>query len=581
MPRYRFSPYVHLIENHLIPNRIQYAIFHALTGEMIVAGDVVQRLLRGGSAVSLSDDEWSDPTQAIALKNLVLTQFLIPEIYDPLTPFMDQFVVLPIQNPAIAYNLDGEDWLLVRTSMAQYVFSPRKGESPAIIEERMPSLAAGILLLADGTKTLRQIFATVGKASIATPLADPELRAALEFLISPDRQLIKFTPTAAGLDDPYQPFNTVRRSLYRISCSNSQPLTTPTESIIDFHRRGIEEASWEFDLVEPTVNHAFRFPTEVLNGLEYGARFCVSALTPEVLPMIASRPSLEVLEVGGGTGSFARSFLNHAKQILASDGIKLSYHILDLSPVLMRSQTELLSTPGLSITHFEQDATKLDLPGHKFDLIIANEVIADFPVAVVERERGGVEMSSESISKSRGWRGEGACYLKRYDLPDEGAPDSFLVNAGAFDFVERAWEHLLPGGTLILTEYGSESQYPIQAYHLNHEEFSIHFGYLEKCAEKVGFRCRLLPLKDFLKADDRVLMLNGHEERIMCLNYVFKKVGKSLPYAAVTRREFENLFGAVVERMRLTGQSFSALRNGFHFGPRIDDFMVLIMNKPQ
>ena len=581
MPRYRFSPYVHLIENHLIPNTIQYAIFHALTGEMIVPGDVVQRLLRVGSTVSLSDDEWSDPTQANALKNLVLTQFLIPEICDPLTPFMDQFVVLPIQNPAIAYNPDGEDWLLVRTSMAQYVFSPRKGELPAIIEERMPSLATGILLLADGTRTLRQVLATLGKASIANPLADPDLREALEFLTSPDRQLIKFTPTTAGLDDPYQPFNTVWRSLYRISRSNSQPLATPTESVIDFHRRGIEEASWEFDLVEPTVNHAFRFPTEVLNGLEYGARFCVSALTPEVLPMIASRPSLEVLEVGGGTGSFARSFLNHAKPILASDGIKLSYHIMDLSPALMRSQTELLSEPGLSVGHFQQDATKLDLPGHKFDLIIANEVIADFPVAVVERERGGVEVPSESISKSGGWRGDGACYLKKYDLPDEGAPDSFLVNAGAFEFVEGAWEHLLPGGTLILTEYGGESQYPIQAYHLNHEEFSIHFGYLEKCAKKVGFRCRLLPLKDFLKADDRVLILNGHEERIMCLNHVFKKVGTSLPYAAVTQREFETLFGAVVERIRLTGQSFSPLRNGFHFGPRIDDFMVLIMNKPQ
>ena len=28
----------------------------------------------------------------------------------------------------------------------------------------------------------------------------------------------------------------------------------------------IEDASWEFDQIEPTVNHSFRFPHEALGG---------------------------------------------------------------------------------------------------------------------------------------------------------------------------------------------------------------------------------------------------------------------------------------------------------------------------
>jgi SAM-dependent MidA family methyltransferase len=45
---------------------------------------------------------------------------------------------------------------------------------------------------------------------------------------------------------------------------------------------------------------------------------------------------LEVLEVGGGTGTFAQSFL---KQAASMNGTHLDYHILDLSPTLVRVLT--------------------------------------------------------------------------------------------------------------------------------------------------------------------------------------------------------------------------------------------------
>ena len=131
-----------------------------------------------------------------------------------------------------------------------------------------------------------------------------------------------------------------------------------------------------------------------------------------------------------------------------------------------------------------------------------------------------------------------------------------------------------------MSEYGRVDRFPTESYHLNHEEFSIHFGHVQKCARKIGFECRLMLLKDFLEVDDQVLMLDGQEEQIQCLNYVFQKQGSSLPYALISRKEFQQLFQGLVDHIGLTGFSFSPLASGFHYGPRIDDFMVLIMTKP-
>jgi hypothetical protein len=195
-------------------------------------------------------------------------------------------------------------------------------------------------------------------------------------------------------------------------------------------------------------------------------------------------------------------------------------------------------------------------------------VIADFPVAPVHRK------------SANEWEGEGAYYVDKYNLAVKDAPDSFVVNAGAFRFIERAWKHLRPGGTLVLSEYGTEHHYPAASFNLNHDEFTIHFGHLAACAAKIGFECRLLTLKEFLGLDDDVLVVNGREEHLLCLNHVFKEYGQVLPYAVISKSDFERQCRAIVEETRLIGYSFSPLSTGFHFGPNIRDFLVLIMNKP-
>jgi phospholipid N-methyltransferase len=543
MPTYSLSPYTSFVESRLFPGVVQYAIFHRLTGDIFEPNETLHGALlsiKQGRRLSVSDEELKNLTGEF--RQLFDKHFLIPEGFDPLAPLLDHYVTRPIQNPALTYRSKTGAWILVRTSMEQSVYSRKLDELPQIIEEKLSPLTAEILLLADGTRTLRQISSALTE----------EFRAAIDWLTTQERQLIKFTLRREDLDDPFTYVNIVPRNLYHSEKKDRDAIT-------DFHLHGIEDATWEFDQIEPTVNHSFRFPHEALGGLDYGSRFCLSTLRPDVVPSLNNLSQLEVLEVGGGTGSFARAFI---KQAASLNGIGVNYHILDLSPALMKNQRKILAELMPESNHFHQDATEFDIPSHKFDLIVSNEVIADFPVA-------------------SGNEGEGVYYIDKYDLPVNDAPESFVVNAGAFRFLERAWKHLTPGGTLIVTEYGSVQRYPAASFNLNHDEYTIHFGHLAACAAKVGFECRLQTLKEFLDFDDDVLVLNGREEHLLCLNHVLKIYGETLPYAVISKSEFERRCAGVVEQTGLIGYSFSPLNKGFQFGPNVKDFFVLIMHKPK
>jgi 2-polyprenyl-3-methyl-5-hydroxy-6-metoxy-1,4-benzoquinol methylase len=564
MASYRLSPFVSFIESHLHPDPSRYGVFHRLTGEVVEPAPAVLSLLQAmkmGKGVAFNGQDleaWGEDGRQIS--RLIDKEFLMPLQHDALSSFVDYYVVRPLQNPAVTFQPETGATILVRISMAERVYSPERGKLPPIFEERISPLATQLLLSADGTKTLRQVLSELQRENNSA-VEDKEFRDAIEFLTKPERQLIKFSPTTENLADPFQPANIVPRNFYH---SSRWAQHEDAKSIADFHVEGIDDATWEFDIVEPTVNHALRFPSDLLAGLDYGSRFFDAAFSAAIVTARSLENSFDVLEVGGGTGSFARSFIERGR----SRNRPLAYHLIDLAPALVTTQRQVLGDLKPGVAHIMQDATEFDLSGQQFDLIIANEVIADFHVAMVERR------SDEHFA------GEGAVYVEKYALQIDDAPDRFYVNAGVFQFLERAWIHLKPGGAVILSEYGSESAYPAEAFHLNHSEFSIHFGHLTTCARKIGFQCRLQSLKEFLAIDDRQLVLNGREEHIQCLNHVFQKYGLTMPFALFAQREFEASFGDLTARISLDPVRFLPLSTNFYYGADIDQFLVSILTKP-
>lgn len=576
---YRLSKYTSFLENQLIPGSVRYAVAHRLTGEMWEIDERVYALLQGvktGNPIGFSDEQLNQlGPVGFQLRQVIQKNILNVDGRDEMSLVINHFVSRPIQNPAITYKNTNGETILVRTSLAQQVYAPRMGELPQVVEEKLPATAQSILQLATGDRTLAEVFKHLQPGENIGPLADEDFRAAIDWLTAQERQLIKFTNNREDLLEPYRAVNTIPRTLFHAHRWQETPAAGPPKSIIDFHLRGIEDAWWEFDQIEATVNHALRFPDEMLEGLDYGSRFCMATLTPNVLSVSPNKKSLEVLEVGAGTGTFARSFLTQARALRESNQLpyQLNYHILDLAPELIANQKKLLSELLPKDSHFQQDATEFTL-ARRFDLILSNEVVADFPVAPVHRRSSETENQNDSD-----WEGDGLPYLEKYELTTKDAPDNFLINAGAMKFIERCWEHLNPGGTVVLSEYGSSSRYPDQAYHLNHEEFSIQFSHLAECGTKLGFSCRLLTLREYLELNVEVPVFAGREEHILCLNHVLQQHGATVPYAIISQTAFQKRFQPLIDQLEIDGIAFLELKKGFYFGPRIEEFMVLIMNK--
>ena len=568
MPEYVLSPYIHSIESHLDPENLRSAFFHQLTGDVFeLPADLNEVLLstRSGKQIVIDPVEMGTRGQGGRLiLDLIDSHFLIESKSDPTEALLDYTVIRPIQNPAVSYRSENGELIVVRLSMVSRVCSPAPGMTPAVVEEQLEPRASEVYSNADGSMTLRELLERCR-------IEIPEGKQILEFLSGPERQLIKLARPNHDLDDPNQSFNAVPRNLYHSARWQSAESTSPS---IDFHTGGIEDADWEFDLIEPTVNHAFRFPSAALGGDEYGARFFKSTFAGQITTG-KSISSLNVLEVGGGTGTFAQSFIQHATTMHNSGSVKVNYHILELSPVLAASQKKRLSTAAAKVEHFQQNAVAFEIPDRKFDLIIANEVAADFPTATVEWQW------TDDSDKDPRCVGDGANYLEKYGLSVDHSQQSFRVNAGTFEFIERAWKHLNPGGRVILTEYGAADLFPVQILHLNHDEFSIHFGHVKACAEKVGFTCELLSLADFLRIDQHALMLAGTDEHIISLNHILNKFALKVPYAALSKTDFEKQFGPSLEKIEVTGPRFLPLSRGFYYGPRLDEFMVLIMTKTE
>ena len=566
MAAYKLNPYATFVESHLTTPS-QYAVFHRVTGNLVEIDPGLRALLLRVKPELPFFFEPADVSRFGAagrrVQWLVDSELLIGTDVDPLASLVDLRVIKPLQNPAVRYRREDGKLMLVRLSMEERVYSPAPSQLPVIIEEELPPAAAKLWLAADGTRTLRQIQAEVGSPD--HPLeSDNEFRDALDFLTGFAFQLIKLAPPRADLGNPFLPFNTVPRNFYHAAKwpEKSAEGPAPTnEEIKDFHRHGIDDASWEFDLLEPTINHALRFPSQVLGGLDYGSRFCRAVLSS----VIKNNPrpgKIDVLEVGGGTGTFARSFITEAKQ-----SVDLTYRILDLSPTLIAAQNSNLTQVGASVEHFEQDATQFELAGQTLDLIVANEVIADFPVMLVDRN-------------TEGESGEGANLVRKYQLSTEDAPDRFYVNSGVFQFLERAWLHVKPGGAVVLSEYGSDSVYPAESFHLNHSEFSIQFRHVSECAKRIGFESSLQKLADFLSIDDNVSVLNGREEHLMCLRRPLGEFGIELPFALFSEADFKANYAAAISRHDLQPVRFLPIKSNFYYGAELNQFWVLILKKP-
>ena len=170
---------------------------------------------------------------------------------------------------------------------------------------------------------------------------------------------------------------------------------------------------------------------------------------------------MRVIEIGGGLGYFAKAFV----QGLAAANVAplASYTMLDRSPSLSDHQRALLGDDPRF--RFALGDAQEALPDDCYDLIIANEVVADFDVTQM--------------------------------------PGAQLAQSGVANFIAVARRHLVPRGKAYISEYGDRFARPELLDHLDHIEHSVEFGPPSELAYP-GTQASLTPLGGLLRPSLRL-----------------------------------------------------------------------------
>lgn len=227
------------------------------------------------------------------------------------------------------------------------------------------------------------------------------------------------------------------------------------------HRRDRVPAWRRFDEVECTISHLLRFPHPALGGRRYG-----EALLQGISSRGMGPGRSGVLEIGGGAGHIAEA----AARGNAGAFTRSRWTALDLSPALIAAQRRRALAEDLAPaarppwSGVRGDALELPLRSRCIDgLVLANEVIADLPVA-------------------------------------NGR------SAGAIRLVRELARVLAPGGSAVLTEFGGDfDPSPVRLLGAfgqgEHVEWSIDFRQLRAAALESGLLHEELPLHVLLEAD--------------------------------------------------------------------------------
>ena len=376
------------------------------------------------------------------------------------------------------------------------------------------------------------------------------------------------------------------------------PIEDTATSMIDlrdYHQTQIHDAAHQFDEVETTLSHLFRVPHTALNGRAYAERL-LDVLIERGLFHDNTR---DVAEVGGGVGFFAAGLVGALQREHPERFAQLDYRVIDISPELHRSQTEKLAEFGERARTSLMDGESLALPDESLDLLISNEVIGDLRTALVTlttvEDPDALEEEEEELPpwfdpeddyageadlpRVLGGDPEAVSRLERYNVPLEDAPETFHVNLGAIILLERLWDVLRPGGAAILTEFGDLWQYPIESTHLDHAEFSIHFGQLRHIARRLGFLAEVEEVFDLLEFDSHTETLACTRTYFRNLQVLFGQHGLTLDKIAWTREMLEAHTRGTLDTSRIDTLSWRPLEERvMGLAPR--EFKALVLRKP-
>jgi len=276
-----------------------------------------------------------------------------------------------------------------------------------------------------------------------------------------------------------------------------------------YHREGMQTLGWEL-----TVCNALEEAVSPCRGIIKKNATLGNLLYDHLAALIPLEECASILEVGGGYGFIMRDFLRQRTFKRAA--------MIDLSPVLLARQKKTLY--GMGVDFMQEDFFTVDAALLKrFDLVMLNEVVGDFPT-LCDIDPTWLALPGDRLDPP-------LAAIKRFftahglPLP----PAFFNFNSGAVEAVDRLCgagvrfiylsEHSCeafvpePLGEKIRVPYaGNPERIPL----MGHDEYTIRFSHLEKAAGSYGYRVVRGRYADFIEFDmtDRLnFTLTSHSQK--------------------------------------------------------------------
>jgi SAM-dependent methyltransferase len=444
-----------------------------------------------------------------------------------------------------------------------------------VVLETLSPLLGRLFGLCDGSLRTSELVRRLARQFPQHDSVEKTVRDALLRWSHSERQLIKLIPRPSSAYDmpgvSLPPYALSTMPYKRVRSGVAAP---PATDVRSYHKLEIESADEQFEVKETTLSHALRVAHPALTDRPYGVALAHALLARDVLPESDAErigTSFQAVEVGGGTGFVAGALLDGLALRAPRLFNRLRYSIVDLAPALSAAQRENTERHAGKVRFLGGDAERLPLADGSVDFLISNEVIADLPVMPVRR------VDVEGTSGEDG--GPGAQAARKYEISIDDAQGLFLVNLGAFRFLEEIARVLAPGGTAILTEYGEQDRYPEESTHLDHAEFSIHFGHLQTVASRLGLEPSLESVPTLIGLEDGVEVLHTTQSFFETLRAFLSRGGVRLQKIGYTRAMFDELLGDKFARSNLKGVTFGPVGERV-LGLKPYEFKALLLRKP-
>ena len=325
----------------------------------------------------------------------------------------------------------------------------------------------------------------------------------------------------------------------------------PPVGLTEYYTHDVKDANEQFDHQETTLSHLLRVPHPALAGRTYG-----QALIDALIARGAVHEGrVSVLEIGAGLAYVAKDAIER----LRAAGREVSYTIVELSPALAAAQKQRL---GDSARWIEGDALSVDVPAGEFDLVICNEMVGDLPALTLTHADAFPPIASDAGIAA-----------------EDGVPEPFYLQVGAFALVARIARWLAPGGTAFVTEFGDRMQWPKLSTHLDHPELSTHFGHLAQIAKHAGLSAEIEFVIDVLDVDRNEKGLATTRSHFRALRALAADVGVDLPKIGYTRELLERTVSGKLDLSQIGDLRWDRIEDRL-MGLVPHEFKALVVKRP-